>query len=107
MSREDKEQVINKVSQDNECIKLGCSLIQKTVIERAVSHVENDEIIREAIIVREKYQAEKEKKSFLQFLSEEMERRIKHMHPTPTEVFNAVHSELLSVPTTSEGLTPN
>lgn len=27
MSREDKEQVINKVSQDNECIKLGCSLI--------------------------------------------------------------------------------
>lgn len=36
-----------------------------------------------------------------------MDRRIKNMQPTPTEIFDAVHSDLLSVPTTSEGLTPN
>ena len=58
MAREDKENVIHKVSQDNECIKLGCSLIQKTVIERAVSHVENDDTIREAIAIRQKYNPE-------------------------------------------------
>ncbi len=64
MVQEDKEMVINKVSQDNECIKLGCSLIQKTVIERAVSHVESDETIKEAIALRLKFKAMNDGKSF-------------------------------------------